>query len=116
LSGLIGEGQKGALYRELEEEEMPLSIAGGRLRNLGIQPVEVTKMVNMSVEVRDGANHFNVSVTAQSIKRAVNVVRGSYPGRTVRAKFPIDPEGFFVKEPTPRAEIVRIDQPDSIAA
>jgi hypothetical protein len=26
LSGLIDEGQKGALYRELEEEEMTLSI------------------------------------------------------------------------------------------
>lgn len=74
-------------------------------------------MVNVSVEVRDGATtHFNVSVKAQSIERAVSVVRGSYPGCTARVKFPIDPEGFFVKEPTPRAEIVGIDQPNQIAA
>jgi len=78
--------------------------------------VEVTKMVNVSVEVRDGATYFNVSVKAQSIERAVSVVRGSFPGCTVRVKFPIDPEGFFVKESTPRTEIVGIDQPDPIAA
>jgi hypothetical protein len=78
--------------------------------------VEVTKLVTVSVEVRDGATHFNVSVKAQSIERAVSVVRGSYPGCTVRVKFPIGSEGFFVKESTPRTEIIGIDQPDPIAA
>ena len=53
-------------------------------------------MVKVSIEVRDGAVHFNVSVKAQSIERAVRVVRGSYPGCDIRVKFPIDPEGFFV--------------------
>ncbi len=73
-------------------------------------------MVSVSVEVCDEANHFTVSVKAQSIEGAVSDVRGNYPGCTVRVKFPIDPEGFFVKEPTPRTEIVRIDQPDPVAA
>ncbi len=73
-------------------------------------------MVKVSIEVHNGAAHFNVSVTAQSIERAVSVVRRSYPGYTVRVKFPIDPEGFFVKEPTPRAGIAGVDQPDLIAA
>ena len=73
-------------------------------------------MVKVSIEVCNGAVHFNVSVKAQSIERAVSVVRGSYPGCVVRVKFPIDPEGFFVKEPAARTSIVEVDQPDLIAA
>jgi hypothetical protein len=77
---------------------------------------EVSTMVKVSIEVRNGAVHFNVAVKAQSIERAVSVVRGSYPGCVVRVKFPIDAEGFFVNEPAPRTGIVEVDQPDLIAA
>ena len=73
-------------------------------------------MVKVSIEVRNGATHFNVAVRAQSIKRAVSIVRGRYPRCDVRVKFPIDPEGFFVKEPAPRSGIVRVERPDLIAA
>ena len=73
-------------------------------------------MVKDSIEVHDGAARFDVAVRAQSIERAVSVVRGSYPHCDVRVKFPIDPEGFFVKEPAPRSGIVRVEQPDLIAA
>jgi hypothetical protein len=77
---------------------------------------EVTTMVKVSIEVRNGATHFNVAVRAQSIKRAMSVVRGRYPRCDVRVKFPIDPEGFFVKEPAPRSGIDGAEQPDLIAA
>jgi hypothetical protein len=60
-------------------------------------------MVRVSIEVRNGAARFNVAVGAQSIERAVSVANGSYPNCDVRVKFPIDPEGFFVKESAPRA-------------
>ena len=73
-------------------------------------------MVKVSIEVRNGAAYFNVAVEAQSIERAVSVVRGSYPGCAVRVKFPIDPEGFFMNEPAPRTGIVEVDQPDLLAA
>lgn len=73
-------------------------------------------MVKVSIEVRNGAAHFNVAVKAQSIERAVSVVRGSYPGCAVRVKFPIDPEGFFMNEPAPRTGIVEVNQPDLLAA
>ena len=74
-------------------------------------------MVKVSIEVRNGATHFNVAVRAQSIKRAVRIVRGSYPHRDVRVKFPIDPEGFFVAEPAPRRSgIVGVERPEFIAA
>lgn len=63
-------------------------------------------MVKVSIEVHNGTAHCTVSVKAQSIERAMSVVRGRYPGCTVRVKFPIDPAGFFVKEPTQRAGIV----------
>lgn len=77
---------------------------------------EVSAMVKVSIEVRNGSIQFNVAIRAQSIERAVRVVRGSYPGCAVRVKFPIDPEGFFVKEPTPQTGIVEVDQADLIAA
>jgi hypothetical protein len=69
---------------------------------------EVTRMVKVLVEVCNGAVRFNVSVKAQSIERAVSVVRGSYSGCVVRVKFPIDPEGFFVKEPPPGQGYLRL--------
>jgi hypothetical protein len=62
-------------------------------------------MVKVSIEVYNGAALFEVAVRAQSIERAVSVVRGSYPGCDIRVKFPIDPEGFF-----------GVELPDSIAA
>jgi hypothetical protein len=81
-----------------------------------MQPVEVTMMVKVSIEVHNRAARFSVSVKAHSIEQAMSVVRGRYPGCSVRVRFPIDPEGFFVKEPTPWAGIVGVDQVDLIAA
>jgi hypothetical protein len=63
-------------------------------------------VVKVSIEVRSGAARFDVAVQAQSIQRAVNLVGERYPNGNVRVKFPIDAEGFFVKDPTDRAGIV----------
>jgi hypothetical protein len=41
-------------------------------------------MVKVLVEVCNGTVHFNASVKAQSIERAVSVVRGSYPCCVIR--------------------------------
>ena len=49
-------------------------------------------MVKVSIEVRDGAARFNVAVRAESVQRAVSIVRERYLGRSVRVKFPIDLE------------------------
>jgi len=73
-------------------------------------------MVKVSIEVHNGAALFKVAVRAQSIERAASVVRGSYPGCDIKVKFPIDPEGFFVPEPTPRMGKVGIEQPEFIAS
>ena len=73
-------------------------------------------MVKVSIEVHNGAALFEVAVRAQSIERAASVVRGSYPGCDIRVKVPIDPEGFFVPESTPRMGIVGVEQPEFIAA
>ncbi len=73
-------------------------------------------MVKVSIEVRNGAALFTVGVRAQSIERAASVVRVSYPGCDIRVKFPIDPEGFFVREPASRLGIVGVEWPEFIAA
>jgi hypothetical protein len=57
-------------------------------------------MIKVSVEVREGAALFRVAVQAESISRAVSIVKGRHPGRDVRVVFPIDPEGFFPKDPS----------------
>jgi hypothetical protein len=55
-------------------------------------------MVKVSAEVRSGSARFWVSVRAQSIQQAANIVASWYPDRDVRIRFPIDPEGFFVED------------------
>ena len=73
-------------------------------------------MVKVSVEVRGGTARFRVAVQAESIRRALSLVGGRYPGSDLGVVFPIDPEGFFVEEPAPRSGIVGVEQPDLIAA
>jgi hypothetical protein len=73
-------------------------------------------VVKVSIEVRNGAARFSVAVRAESIRRAVSIVGDRYPGGDIRVKFPIDPEGFFVKDSAARAGIVEVEQPEKAAA
>jgi hypothetical protein len=54
-------------------------------------------MIRVSVEVRQGAARFRVGVQADSINRAVSLMKRRH--RDVRVVFPIDPDGFFVGGP-----------------
>jgi hypothetical protein len=67
-------------------------------------------MIKVSVEVRKGTVRFRVGVQAESIRRALGMVGGRYPHGEVRLVFPIEPEGFFVREPTAVAGMVGIEQ------
>ncbi len=58
--------------------------------------MEHQRGVRLSVEVRSGTARFRVGVQAQSIREALGVVGGRYPRGVVA--FPIEPEGFFMKE------------------
>ena len=51
------------------------------------------------MEVREGAALSTAKVQAESIREAVSITRGRYPGRDVRVIFPIDPEAFFIEDP-----------------
>jgi hypothetical protein len=48
------------------------------------------------MEVREGTTLSRATVQAGSIREAVSITRGRYPGRDVRVMFPIDPEDFFI--------------------
>jgi hypothetical protein len=63
-------------------------------------------MVKVSMEVCSGAARFAVGVQAESIQRAVSLVRVRYPKGNVRVKFPIEPESFFVEDAAARRGIV----------
>ena len=56
-------------------------------------------MIEVSVEVREGAAPVRVTVRAESITRAISIIEERHPGRDVRVVFPIEPEDFFVGDP-----------------
>jgi hypothetical protein len=62
-------------------------------------------MIKVSVEVREGAALFRVSVQAENISRAMSIMKGRHPGRNVRVVYPIDPEKFFLHRPLPPARV-----------
>jgi hypothetical protein len=55
-------------------------------------------VVRISVEVNSGAARFKVSVQAESIERALEIVERQNPGKDCKVRFPIDAEPFFVEE------------------
>jgi hypothetical protein len=55
-------------------------------------------MVRISVEVSSGAARYRVSVQAQSIERALEIVQRQNPGKDCKVRFPIDAEPFFDEE------------------
>jgi len=56
-------------------------------------------VIRVSMEVREGAALSRATVQAESIREAVSITRGRYPGRDVRVIFPIDAEDFFIEDP-----------------
>ena len=56
-------------------------------------------MTRVCLEVREGTALSRATVQAESIREAVSITQGRYPGRHVRVIFPIDPEEFFVEGP-----------------
>ena len=55
-------------------------------------------MVRISIEVGSGAARFSVSVQAESIERALEIVERQNPGNDCKVRFPIDAEAFFVED------------------
>ena len=56
-------------------------------------------MIRLSLEVREGGVLSRVTVQAESIRQAVSIVEGRYPGLEVRVVFPIDTEEYFIEGP-----------------
>jgi hypothetical protein len=73
-------------------------------------------MVRVSIRIREGASRFDVSVQAQSIRRALGMAAARYPGADVQVSFPIDAEAFFVEKPGARAERLARGEPERVAA
>jgi hypothetical protein len=73
-------------------------------------------MVRVSIRIREGASRFDVSVKAQSIRRAVGIAADRYPNADVRVSFPIDGEVFFGEEPGSRTARLTREWPEWVAA
>ena len=74
------------------------------------------KMVKVSVEVRSGTARFRVSVQAESIRKALGMVKARHPQGEVGVLFPIEPEGFFVDGPPTLAGMPGTERPKQLAA
>jgi hypothetical protein len=59
---------------------------------------ESKEMIKISIEVSSGLARFRVSVKAECIERALDIAHTLNPGKECKVIFPIDAEGFFVKE------------------
>ena len=73
-------------------------------------------MIRVVVEVWNEATRFSALAQAKSVRGAASIVAAAYPNAVVRVKFPIDPEAFFVQDPSARAEIVSFSRPEERAA
>jgi hypothetical protein len=73
-------------------------------------------MIRVTAEIGEGALTQRQQITAPSIEQALSFVAERYPSGNVRVRFPIEPEGFFVREPTAQAGKVSIEERDAIAA
>ena len=62
------------------------------------------RMIRVAMEVRGGATLLRETVSAESVRQAVSVMRERHPGRDVRVVFPISPEDFFLEDPEQTVE------------
>lgn len=54
-------------------------------------------MIKVRVEVHEEDARFSLPVQAESINRAVTIMKERHPSRDVRVVFPIDPQEFFAE-------------------
>jgi hypothetical protein len=73
-------------------------------------------MVKVSMEVHSGAARFDVAVQSESIQRAVTFVQERYSKGSVKVRFPIEPESFFVEDRLAPRGIVGMELPTRVAA
>jgi hypothetical protein len=56
------------------------------------------RMIKISIEVKRGSTRFKVAAQAESIEEALEMARRYNSGKECKVVFPIDPDGFFVKD------------------
>lgn len=71
-------------------------------------------LIQVVIEVRSGAASFRVSVRARSIRRAISLVRGSYPCAEASLVLPVEPEAFFAGEDFDGAEQDTFQMPERL--
>jgi hypothetical protein len=74
------------------------------------------RMIRYSTEVRSGSARFRVSVQAENVRRALDLVGGRYPHGHVRLVFPVEPEGFSVRETSVPTRTTGYQQTYEVAA
>jgi len=73
--------------------------------------------IRVLIELRGNeASTSSVVVQARSVREAASITAAVYPSAEVRVIFPIDPETFFVKDATARAEIVSVGRAEGMGA
>jgi len=55
-------------------------------------------MIRITVQVSSSTARFGVTIQAESIERALEIVARRNPGKECEVTFPIDPAAFFVED------------------
>ena len=63
-------------------------------------------MIRITVDIDSGTARYRVAVQAESIQRALELVERMDPVCKSGVAFPIDPETFFVNDPTAKVGAV----------
>ena len=72
-------------------------------------------MIEIPVEVGDGATRIRTAGRAESIRRAVEPARAYYHGASVWVMYPVDPEAFFVRDSTAlAARLFGLEMPEKV--
>jgi hypothetical protein len=62
-------------------------------------------MIKARINVVNDDIQFSVTVCAESLCQAVEFTANRHPGHVVRVRFPLDPDTFFVEDPTVEAGV-----------
>ena len=72
-------------------------------------------MIRVSVEICSGAARFRAAVWAETIERALSLVKARYPRGEARVIFPIEPEAYFCDGAVPASEAIRLEELEEVA-
>ena len=91
-------GMEAVLFLRLAVIPASASQCPRTLRLPSLKSRKEYRVIRISVVLTRGPARYRVAVKAQSIRRALEIVEGNYPGRQADMVSPVDPGASFVRD------------------